>query len=163
MAAENSQKRIRGNKEQADRQVRRNLGVRFLHPAFYMSVLGFMLLVWNGCGPSATKPNVGGKSEETSSSGSIRLVDRAESAGIRFRLGHGGRTPLTILDTAGCGCAFVDVDGDGLLDIVLVGQPRCALYRNRGDGTFEDITKQAGLAAAGTWMGVAVGDYDNDG
>ncbi len=78
-------------------------------------------------------------------------------------LGHGGRSPLTILDTAGCGCAFVDVDGDSLPDILLVGQPRCTLYHNRGDGTFEDITERAGLTATGTFMGVAVGDYDNDG
>ena len=93
----------------------------------------------------------------------IRFVDRAEDAGISYRLGHNGRSPLNILDTAGCGCAFLDYNQDGLLDILLVGQPHCALYRNEGDGAFTDVTAQVGLNAAGTFMGCAVGDYDNDG
>jgi len=93
----------------------------------------------------------------------LRFADRAGAAGVRFKLGHGGRSPLNILQTAGCGCAFVDYDGDGYPDIFLVGQPRCALYRNLGNGAFEDVTEQAGITATGTFMGVAVGDYDNDG
>jgi hypothetical protein len=90
-------------------------------------------------------------------------------AGIRFSLGHGGRHPLTILETAGCGGAFLDYDQDGWLDLFLAGQPTpgrdtaCALYRNRGDGTFSDVTRAAGLDRPAVWMGCAVGDYDNDG
>jgi hypothetical protein len=92
----------------------------------------------------------------------------AQEAGIRFTLGHGGRSPLNILETAGHGCAFLDVDGDGWLDILLVGQPRCALYRNLGaksgaSPTFQDISAAAGLTMDGYWMGCATGDYDNDG
>src|SRR5581483_12140444 len=53
---------------------------------------------------------------------------------------------------------------DGWLDILLINEPTCVLYRNRRDGTFEDVTRAAGLAAVrGPWKGCAVGDYDNDG
>ena len=74
------------------------------------------------------------------------------------------------------GCAFIDYDGDGRLDVFLVNawaldeQPsrvrlkgRNALYRNRGDGTFEDVTEQAGVADESWGCGVCAGDYDNDG
>jgi hypothetical protein len=74
----------------------------------------------------------------------------------------------------GSGCAFLDYDGDGRLDLFLVNSTRLpgftgkgpfysALYRNRGDGTFQDVTRPAGLAVDCYGMGVAVGDYDNDG
>jgi hypothetical protein len=76
--------------------------------------------------------------------------------------------PRTILETAGHGCAFLDVDGDGQLEILLVGQPRCALYRRRegrapGTPEWEEITAAAGLDRPGYWMGCATGDFDNDG
>lgn len=93
----------------------------------------------------------------------FHLIDRSKEAGIVFQLGHNGRSPLNILETAGCGCAFLDFDNDGLLDILLVGQPFCALYKNEGNGTFREYTKEAGITANGMFMGVAVGDYDNDG
>jgi hypothetical protein len=99
----------------------------------------------------------------------VRFREATREAGIRFALGHGGRHPLTILETVGCGGAFLDYDGDGWLDIFLVGQttrapaPACALYRNRGDGRFADVTRAAGLDRPALWMGCAVGDYDNDG
>jgi enediyne biosynthesis protein E4 len=77
-------------------------------------------------------------------------------------------------ETAGPGCAFLDYDNDGWLDIYLVNsgksdfftptQPlRNALYRNNRDGTFTDVTEKAGVGAGGFGMGVAVGDYNNDG
>ena len=89
--------------------------------------------------------------------------DVAREAGIDFRWGHGGKSPLTILETLGHGAAFLDYDRDGFLDLLLVGNRRCGLFRNRGDGRFEDTTRQAGLTAEGMFFGVAVGDYDNDG
>jgi len=71
------------------------------------------------------------------------------------------------------GAAWLDYDGDGYLDLYLVqggffdttlpGQPTNRLYRNRGDGTFEDVSERAGVGHTGYGMGVAVGDYDGDG
>jgi hypothetical protein len=77
-------------------------------------------------------------------------------------------------EATGPGCAFLDYDNDGWLDIYLVNsgqsdfftpaQPlRNALYRNNRNGTFTDVTEKTGVSAGGFGMGVAVGDYDNDG
>ena len=91
------------------------------------------------------------------------FVDVAEKAGVSFSLGHNGKTPLTILETLGSGGGFLDCDGDGWLDIVLVGPNKTSLFRNNGDGTFADATAGSGLRQTGIWQGVATGDYDNDG
>src|SRR5690348_2429443 len=77
-------------------------------------------------------------------------------------------------ETVGAGCAFFDYDGDGWMDIYLVNTGPCdfyqpskplknALYKNNRDGTFTDVTDQAGVPGGIFGMGVAVGDYDNDG
>src|SRR5215475_14795577 len=77
-------------------------------------------------------------------------------------------------ETLGPGCAFLDFDNDGWMDIYLVNSGPCdfwtparptrnALYRNNRDGTFTDVTEKAGVAGGTFGMGVAVGDYDNDG
>src|SRR3954447_19327477 len=79
-----------------------------------------------------------------------------------------------LLETTGTGVAFIDVDDDGWLDLFFVNgttldgfrpdaAPTNHLYRNRGDGTFEDITRRAGVDASGWGQGVCVGDYDGDG
>src|SRR6202522_3534507 len=77
-------------------------------------------------------------------------------------------------ETTGAGCAFLDYDGDGWMDIYLVNSGQCdffdpnpplrnALYRNNRDGSFTDVTEKAGVGAGGYGQGVAAGDYDNDG
>src|SRR5689334_21124435 len=66
----------------------------------------------------------------------------------------------------GSGCAFLDYDGDGWMDIYLVNsgpQHHNALYRNNRNGTFTDVTMQAGVAGGNFGMGVAAADYNNDG
>jgi hypothetical protein len=89
--------------------------------------------------------------------------DVAQSAGIRYEWVIPDQRPLNILQTIGNGCAFLDYDGDGNLDILLVG-PKIALYRGDGQGHFTDVTAQVGLdRLQGHFLGCAVGDYDNDG
>jgi hypothetical protein len=77
-----------------------------------------------------------------------------------------------ILETIGCGCAFIDYDNDGWMDIFLLsgsrldGAPAATsnrLYKNNRDGTFTDVTEKAGLKAVGWGSAVCIGDYNNDG
>lgn len=91
------------------------------------------------------------------------FTDVTAAAGLRFRYGYGGRSPLDLMEVSGGGAGFLDVDGDGWLDILLVGQRRCALFHNNRNGTFTDVTQRSGLTAEGWWMGCAAGDWNNDG
>jgi enediyne biosynthesis protein E4 len=101
------------------------------------------------------------------------LVDATAHAGLRFEHNSGAFGSKYLPETLGPGCAFLDYDGDGWLDILLVnsmdwpGHKRnrstLELYRNNRNGTFTDVTRQAGLAVEMYGMGVAVGDYNNDG
>jgi hypothetical protein len=100
--------------------------------------------------------------------------DVTRAAGIDFHLTCGTPKKLYIMDALCGGVAFLDYDQDGWLDILLVngstleelkqrGGGGLKLYRNQGDGTFADVTAAAGLVRRGWGMGVAVGDYNNDG
>ena len=101
------------------------------------------------------------------------FTDVAASAGLTKTMVYGGIDHKEyIIEANGCGCAFLDYDNDGWLDIFLLsgtrleGAPPGAsnrLYRNNRDGTFTDVTAQAGLEAAGWANGVCIGDYNNDG
>ncbi len=91
------------------------------------------------------------------------FVDVAAAAGLRYEWSIPGKRPLNILQTIGKGCAFLDHDEDGNLDILLVG-PSLALYRGDGHGHFTDVSHETGLDQLhGRFLGCAVGDYDNDG
>ncbi len=101
-----------------------------------------------------------------------RFTDIAETAGLRAPVILGESDHKSwILETAGCGAAFVDYDNDGWLDIFVLsgtkvqGSPEATnrLYRNNRDGTFTDVTYKAGLRLEGWASSVAVGDYNNDG
>jgi hypothetical protein len=105
----------------------------------------------------------------------VTFVDVTRSAGITFQHDNAASAEKYLIETMGSGCGWIDYDQNGLLDLYLVNgaatrvySPKrplsSALYRNNGDGTFTDVTRAAGVGAAGLFgMGVAVGDYDNDG
>ncbi len=103
----------------------------------------------------------------------FRLVDVTARAGIDFRHTSGARGGKLLPETLGAGCAFLDYDGDGWPDILLVNgrdwagparrRSTLRLYRNNRNGTFTDVTRAAGLDVELYGMGVAVGDFDNDG
>jgi len=103
----------------------------------------------------------------------FRLVDVATRAGIHFQHNNGAYGAKFLPETLGSGCAFLDYDGDGWQDVLLIngmdwpghGRARTTmqLYRNNRNGTFTDVTRAAGLDVEMYGMGVAVGDYDNDG
>ncbi len=96
----------------------------------------------------------------------VEFVNVAEETGLTAVFSNGNDQEKTwILETTGSGAAWIDYDNDGFLDAFLVsgegGSNR--LYRNRGDGRFEDKTEQVGLLDEGWGQGVCAGDYDNDG
>ena len=104
---------------------------------------------------------------------SIHFTDITQKAGIHFTHNNGAFGRKFLPETMGPGVAFIDYDNDGWQDIFIVngtawpGHPgratTPALYHNNHDGTLTDVTKKAGLAIPLYGMGVAVGDYDNDG
>jgi hypothetical protein len=103
-----------------------------------------------------------------------RFVDVAANAGLTQAIVYGDPTHMTyIVEENGTGCAFIDYDNDGWMDIFLLGGRKLEgvppgasnrLYHNNRDGTFTDITEKAGLLDPAGWAcGVCVGDYNNDG
>jgi len=113
---------------------------------------------------------------ETSAPAMPEFVDEAEASGLRFRYDNGRSPARHLPETMGGGVALLDYDGDGRLDVFLpqggAFPPDPAnrangdkLFRNRGDGTFEDATGRSGLSGfpGGYGHGSAVGDVDNDG
>ena len=103
----------------------------------------------------------------------FRLIDVTTAAGIQFRHNSGAYGGKLLPETLGSGCAFLDFDADGWQDILLINgmdwpqhkrqRTTLRLYRNNRDGTFTDVTHRAGLDVEMYGMGVAVGDYNNDG
>lgn len=102
-----------------------------------------------------------------------QFTDVAKQAGLTKPVIYGGVDHVRyIVESMGGGCAFLDYDNDGWMDIFLLGGTRLEgtppeagnrLYKNNRDGTFTDVTKAAGLQDAGWASGVCVGDYNNDG
>jgi hypothetical protein len=105
----------------------------------------------------------------------VDFIDVATQSGLNARTIYGGeRHNKYLLETTGCGVAFYDYDQDGWLDLFLVNgwrlegfapgqEPTCHLFKNNRDGTFTDVTRNAGLARSGWGQACCVGDYDNDG
>ena len=103
----------------------------------------------------------------------LQFRDITAEAGIHYTHNNGAFGKKYLPETMGPGCAFIDYDGDGWPDILLLngenwpGHPGAAstlkLYHNNHDGTFTDVTHKAGLDIPMFGLGAAVGDYDNDG
>ena len=104
----------------------------------------------------------------------VRFTNITDAAGIDFKHVNGGRGDKLMPETVGSGVAFFDYDNDGKLDLLIMngcswpGDPKPIhstpkLYKNLGGGKFKDVTVEAGLNLSFYGMGVAVGDYDNDG
>jgi hypothetical protein len=84
--------------------------------------------------------------------------------GLDFRWHRVKKAPLNILEISSAGAGFIEYDGDGWPDIVLVGPEGCALFRNERGQRFRNVTQQMGLdRLVGRWHGCAVADVDNDG
>jgi hypothetical protein len=140
-------------------------------------------LLSSGCGsrktPVADVPVIGPALASKLSEGiripAVKYADITAKAGIRFQHTNGAFGKRLLPETMGSGVAFLDYDNDGLQDLLFVNScywpgyedsipaPTLALYRNKGNGEFEDVTEKAGLALTIFGMGVTVGDYDNDG
>ncbi|MEE2910261.1 MAG: VCBS repeat-containing protein [Candidatus Poribacteria bacterium] len=100
----------------------------------------------------------------------MEFTDNTKAAGIDFLHRNGATGKRLFPEPNGAGCAFLDYDSDGWMDIYLVNSgnfqnPNApnALYRNNGNDTFTDLTKEAGVGNTGFGSGICVGDYDNDG
>ncbi len=106
----------------------------------------------------------------------FRFVNVAQESGLRTKTIFGDEAGNRfLLETTGCGVAFIDFDNDGWLDIFYVNgtrldgglapgqEPVSRLYKNNRDGTFTDVTLKAGVARTGWGQGVCAGDYNNDG
>ena len=124
-----------------------------------------------GVAPRAVKPQA--KPAPSGRPFNAHFVDVAREAGLVAPTIYGRADSKDyILEATGCGCAFIDYDNDGWMDIFILsgtrveGDPTDAtnrLYKNNRDGTFTDVTEKAGLHDVGWASGVCVGDYNNDG
>jgi enediyne biosynthesis protein E4 len=136
--------------------------------------LALLLLLLSGCRPGTpTQTQTVAVTPATAQPALFQLTEVAQSRGVQFQHTHGGRKPLTIVETMGSGCAFFDYDNDGWQDIFFVnaGQdfllprqtPGSKLFHNEGNGNYREVTAESGIVIDGYAMGVCVGDYDNDG
>jgi hypothetical protein len=144
-------------------------------------VLG-LLAATGGCGTQEEEtkadPNLAAPKQRTARKVNlprVRFTDITARAGIRFRHTNGAFGKKLLPETMGSGVAFIDYDRDGRQDLLFVNscywpgheqkgpRPTLAFYRNTGNGTFRDVTKEVGLDVTMYGMGVTVGDFDNDG
>jgi hypothetical protein len=140
---------------------------------FLAGMLGATATACFGQGVAAHKAVAQPRGKPSGLPFNARFSDIAAQAGLRGVTVYGESDHKQyIVETLGCGCAFLDFDNDGWLDIFLLSgtrlgdQPSGAsnrLFKNNRDGTFTDVTERAGLLKTGWACGVCVGDYNNDG
>ncbi len=147
-------------------------GNRSLHSASFLVALGVLLSAFSLHPLPFAQPAPAANSASIPTTG-IHYIDITRQAGINFVHNTGAFGKRFLPETMGAGCAFIDYDNDGNPDILLINgsdfpghkahRTTLKLYRNNGNGTFADVTAKAGLDVEIYGMGVAVGDYDNDG
>ncbi|MHC5537726.1 CRTAC1 family protein [Singulisphaera rosea] len=165
----------------ASHHSRRNPAADRDRPNCYATWAAIGLLSFAGCGEKDTSKAVPAAANPVKTPVAIALeipkvkfLNITDESGLKFRHANAAEGAKLLPETMGSGAAFLDYDGDGDQDILLVNSgawpgskaassPTHALYRNDGKGHFEDVTAQAGLDKPFFGMGVAVGDYDNDG
>jgi len=143
--------------------------------ALWFLAFGFTIVFLPGCGSRPQPASPASPARQASSTAGL-FSDVAARAGIRFTHSNGAAGSFRFIEFSPAGCAFLDYDNDGWLDVLLLqsgssepnGQgpprPHCALYHNNRDGTFTDVTAGSGLDRdLGYAQGMAVGDIDNDG
>jgi hypothetical protein len=147
---------------------RRNAGGHPFSRRRFLQLLGAA-----GVGSGIWAPSPISAAEAAASTASFEEIPASTSGIIWTHVS--GRSPMAHLpETVGAGCAFVDYDNDGWMDIYLVNSGPCdfyepspplrnALYHNNRDGRFTDVTQKAGVPGNAYGMGVAAGDYDGDG
>jgi hypothetical protein len=146
-------------------------------PSTYLLIL---LLQWVACQPRNTSITEENQFlEPIPAVGDDYYLNVTKSSGINFKHSIGDDHLTNIIESVGGGAAFLDYDQDGWMDLYMVsgsfhdrlsdqeykpsGRNTNKLFRNKGDGTFEDVTQQAGVGHTGYGMGVTIGDYNNDG
>ncbi len=146
-----------------------------LRPSASRGTCIFLIFLATTLPSSAQKPKAPPKP-------AVQFVDITAKSGVRFKHQASPTTQKYLMETMGAGVALFDCDNDGRLDIFFVNGARISdpmpkgalpvkdgpqywnrLYHQKSDGTFEDITEKSGLAGDGYGMGVAAGDFDNDG
>jgi len=138
---------------------------------FLTAAFSAQRLLGQGVAPRAVKPQP--KPAPSGRPFDAHFTDVAREAGLISPVIYGNPDSNDyILEAVGCGCAFIDYDNDGWMDIFILsgtrveGDPPGAtnrLYKNNRDGTFSDVTEKSGLRDVGWASGVCVGDYNNDG
>ncbi len=148
--------------------------------SFYLPIVavffswGMALIV--GCSKETSAPSTAATTPKPQLARNAlpKFVDATAAAGIHFAHVNGGSGRFYYVETYGSGAAFIDYDSDGDEDLYLVNgavlpgflerrRPKNVLYRNKGNGKFEEITDKAGVGDEGYGMGVCAGDYNNDG
>ncbi len=137
------------------------------------ALLALALILAGGCNHTLDTAPALAANQPKPEPASFQLTEVAQMQGVQFQHTYGSRKPLTIVETMGSGCAFLDFDNDGAQDIFFVNagddfqkptqKPGSKLFHNDGKGNYRDVTQQAGIVIDGYAMGVCVGDYDNDG
>ncbi|HEX5735495.1 MAG TPA: CRTAC1 family protein [Blastocatellia bacterium] len=142
----------------------RSSRLQAINKRIVFSIICFTFIVGDGSRPGIANDEM-----------RVGFINVARQAGLTAKTVYGDeRKNRYLLETTGCGAAFFDYDNDGWQDVFLVNGTRLdgaakdqpstnRLYRNNGDGTFQDVTQKAGLNRTGWGQGVCVGDYDNDG